>query len=110
MKTKAWTEYLDGPETEARYELDIKDGKILDARIIGYFTDEFGERREFVRWDGAHGRFHKHRLYEAKQSREDISRPLAKAINESIHELRSEWREYKRTYVRNHVNKGGKNG
>jgi hypothetical protein len=108
MKTKAWSEYLESPETEARYELDIDGGRIIDARIIGYFTDKFGGKHEFVRWDGAHGKFHKHHLYEKKQWREDINRPLKKAISEAIQELRSEWGEYMRAYIRNHIkNKNG---
>ncbi len=106
MKTKSWTEYLEGPETEARYELDIEKGEVVGARVVGYFTDEFGGRHEFVRWDSCHGGFHKHRLYERKQGREDIDRPLREAFNDAKAELRSGWRRYKREYVKNHIKDG----
>ena len=106
MKTRVWTEYLDCPEAEARYEIDTEKGKVVGARIIGYYSDELGERHEFVRWDDSHGRFHKHCLYERKQRKIDIHRPLEKAFNEAKEELRSKWKTYKKEFVRNHFQNG----
>jgi hypothetical protein len=103
MKTKSWTEYLNGPEVEAIYEIDLDTGELVGARIVGYYIDEFEKRHEFVRWDDSHGQFHKHCLYEKKQKREDINRPLETAFNEAKYELRLEWKNYKKAFMRNHV-------
>jgi len=104
MKCRAWNQYLEYPHVEARYELHVEGGKIIDANIIGYFTDEFGERHEFVRWDKCHGGFHKHCLYEKGQGRDTITSPLADAFNEARSDLQENWARYKKGYVRNHMN------
>jgi hypothetical protein len=103
MKTRAWTNYLKSPETEARYEIDLDKGKITGARIIGYFTDESERRHEFVRWDNSHGQFHKHCLYERKQQKEDIFLTLEMAVREAGRELEENWEQYKKAYIKNHM-------
>jgi len=104
-RTKAWTEYLEGPQTEARYELDIKGGKVVDARVIGYFTNEYGVRKQFVRWDFAHGEFHKDCLYEKEPKKQYLKYlPLKECFNRAKEDLRSNWRAYKKTYIKNHQN------
>lgn len=101
VRTKTWTEYLGG--AEARYEIDTEKGSIVGARIIAYFTDEFGDCHEFVRWDSSHGQFHKHCLYERKQRKEEIALPAKRALNAAIAELNANWTRYKSEYVRNHI-------
>jgi hypothetical protein len=102
MKTKGWSECLSWPESEAYYEIDFESGKIVDARIIGYFLDD-SERHQFVRWDGSHGTFHKHRLYEKKQGKEFIRLPLKQAFMLAKRDLKDNWLHYKRAFIKNHL-------
>ena len=106
MKTKIWTEPLGDSESEARYKIDVEKGHLAGVRVIGYYMDDLGECHEFVRWDDSHGQFHKHCLYEKRQRRIDIHLPLETAFNGARAELRSDWKDYKKEFVRNHVQNG----
>jgi hypothetical protein len=103
VKCKAWNEYLEYPDVEARCELYSERKELVDAKVIGYFIDVFGIAHEFVRWDNEHGQFHKHCLYEKKQRKEVIALPLARAIVGARHDLERNWLRYKRDYVKNHL-------
>ena len=102
-RSRTWSQHLEYPIVEARYELHVNAGAVIDAKIIGYFTDEFGERHEFVRWDKCHGQFHKHCLYEKGQGKDIITSPLAEAFNEAKSDLRENWARYKKGYIKNHL-------
>lgn len=105
LRTKAWIEYLEDSQTEARYELDIEKGEIIDARVIGYFTDEYGTRKQFVRWDFAHGEFHKDCLYEKKPKKQFMKHlSLKECFNRAKEDLRLNWKDYRKTYIKNHQN------
>jgi hypothetical protein len=107
-RCRTWSQCLEYPLVEARYELHVDAGNVIDAKIVGYFADEFGERHEFVRWDKCHGQFHKHCLYGKKQGKEAITSPLAEAFIEARSDLQENWARYKKGYIRNHMtlNKG----
>lgn len=99
MRIKVWVEVFDA-KTEARYELRTENGKPVSASVIGSFTDEEGERHQFVRWDSAHGRFHKHCMYERKQRTEYITTPLQQGFEGAKADLRQNWAEYKKGYIK----------
>jgi len=98
-------------ETKSYSELSIEKGKIVDLALVAYCYDEFGGERQFVRWDCAHGGFHKDKLYEKRQGKEEYpeSMSLEDKYDEASRDLENGWRHYKKLFILNHI-KGGKHG
>ena len=103
-RCKKFEEYLKYPDVGAFYELYAEGSILTGAKVIGYFIDENSEKHEFVRWDSSHKQFHKHYLYERKQRKEDIPRPLKKAFVEARCELRENWQQYQKDFKKYHIN------
>jgi hypothetical protein len=88
-------------ETEYYTELLVEKGKVVDLVISAYYVDGFGDRQQFVRWDCAHGGFHKDKLYEKRPGKEECAGTLEAGYRGAIHELRQEWAHYKKLFIMN---------
>jgi len=92
-----------------RVEFVKERNKILDLRII-YFTEIDGKRYEIVRFDCSHDFLHKDILFEKRKIKEAIHRELSPKLVESlIAEIKQDWREMKRLYLKKLRMEGDKN-
>jgi len=104
IRVKLWRKYLSWPDTKAQFELSVEKGKVVDAKIIGYFVDMYGMEHQFVRWDNSHGKFHKDCCYKKGGGKEYIKgMTLNEAFIWATRDLIANWRKYKKEYIKNFI-------
>jgi len=80
----------------------------FESIVVVYCSKIGGEVHEIVRYDCAHGFFHKDLLYEKKPRKELICEGLSgELIRRIINEILCNWRELKSSFIINHIQKKG---
>lgn len=90
------------PEDRIRCVFQTRKGKVVRIKAVQYETRMHGKWTPVVRYDTAHGFFHRHMYLFGgrKHFKEFLSRAsLEAALNEAIDDIRLNWHKYKLAFL-----------
>lgn len=103
MVEKQYIAFLESsPVDRIRCAFETKNGKVTRLKVVQYETYRHGEWTPVVRYDTAHGFFHRdvYVFGGKKHFKENISSPsLEAALNFAIDDIHLNWRKHKSTFL-----------
>ena len=100
MPEKFWIQDFATDMDRLRVHFIVERGRIKSIRVVQYEAFIDGEWREIVRFDEAHGFFHRDVILPGGGQEKTALPAVDKnvALNEAISHIKRFWRTYRRTY------------